>query len=71
MISETVTHMEYGGSAEDPDRTVHAHPTISESIKEAGLAVSKTAIHPLYNVIVAGTAIALPRNRLSATYSAG
>jgi dihydrolipoamide dehydrogenase len=47
MISEIVTHMEYGGSAEDPDRTVHAHPTISESIKEAGLAVSKTAIHSL------------------------
>jgi dihydrolipoamide dehydrogenase len=47
MISEIVTHMEYGGSAEDLGRTVHAHPTISESIKEAGLAVSKTAIHSL------------------------
>ena len=47
MISEIVTYMEYGGSVEDPDRTVHAHPTISESIKEAGLAVSKTTIHSL------------------------
>ena len=47
MISEVVTHMEYGGSAEDLARTVHAHPTISESIKEAGLAVSKSAIHSL------------------------
>ncbi len=47
MISEIVTHMEYGGSAEDLGRTVHAHPTISESIKEAGLAVSASAIHSL------------------------
>ena len=47
MIAELVTHMEYGGSAEDLARTVHAHPTISESIKEAGLAVSNSAIHSL------------------------
>ncbi len=47
MISEVVTHMEYGGSAEDLARTVHAHPTLSESVKEAGLAVSKSAIHSL------------------------
>lgn len=47
MISEIVTHMEYGGSAEDLGRTIHAHPTLSESIKEAGLAVSKSAIHSL------------------------
>lgn len=47
MISEIVTHMEYGGSAEDLGRTVHAHPTISESIKEAGLAVGGGAIHSL------------------------
>ncbi|MEM9159303.1 MAG: dihydrolipoyl dehydrogenase, partial [Verrucomicrobiota bacterium] len=47
MISEVVTHMEYGGSAEDLGRTVHAHPTLSESVKEAGLAVSKMAIHSL------------------------
>lgn len=47
MIAEIVTHMEYGGSAEDLARTVHAHPTLSESVKEAGLAVSKSAIHSL------------------------
>ncbi|MFT3782367.1 MAG: dihydrolipoyl dehydrogenase [Nibricoccus sp.] len=47
MISEIVTHMEYGGSAEDLGRTIHAHPTMSEAVKEAGLAVSKSAIHAL------------------------
>ena len=45
LISEVVTHMEYGGSAEDLGRTIHAHPTMSEAIKEAALAVSKSAIH--------------------------
>ena len=47
LISEVVTHMEYGGSAEDLGRTIHAHPTFSEAIKEAGLAVSKSAIHAI------------------------
>ena len=47
LISEIVTHMEYGGSAEDLARTVHAHPTMSEAVKEAGLAVSKSALHGL------------------------
>jgi len=47
LISEIVTHMEYGGSAEDLGRTIHAHPTMSEALKEAGLAVSKSAIHTL------------------------
>ena len=47
LISEVVTHMEYGGSAEDLGRTIHAHPTMSEAVKEAGLAVSKRAIHAL------------------------
>jgi len=47
LISEIVTHMEYGGSAEDLGRTIHAHPTASEALKEAGLAVSKSAIHAL------------------------
>ena len=45
LISEIVTHMVYGGSAEDLGRTIHAHPTLSEAAKEAGLAVSKSAIH--------------------------
>jgi dihydrolipoamide dehydrogenase len=47
LISEVVTHMEYGGSAEDLGRTIHAHPTLSEAVKEAGLAVSKSALHAL------------------------
>ena len=47
LISEVVTHMEYSGSAEDLGRTIHAHPTMSEAIKEAGLAVNKAAIHAL------------------------
>ncbi|MEN9401421.1 MAG: Dihydrolipoyl dehydrogenase [Verrucomicrobiota bacterium] len=47
LISEIVTHMEYGGSAEDLARTIHAHPTMSEAVKEAGLAVNKAAIHSL------------------------
>ena len=47
LISEIVTHMEYGGSAEDLARTVHAHPTMSEAVKEAAMAVSKSAIHAM------------------------
>lgn len=35
LIAEAVAHIEYGGSAEDLARTVHAHPTVSESLKEA------------------------------------
>ncbi len=45
LIASAVAHMEYGGSAEDLARTVHAHPTISEAIKEAALAVDGNAIH--------------------------
>ncbi|MEO0796190.1 MAG: dihydrolipoyl dehydrogenase [Verrucomicrobiota bacterium] len=47
LIASAVTHMEYGGSAEDLGRTIHAHPTMSESMKEAGLAANKSAIHAL------------------------
>jgi dihydrolipoamide dehydrogenase len=47
LISEVVTHMEYGGSAEDLARTIHAHPTMSEAVKEAALAVGKRALHAL------------------------
>lgn len=47
MIASVVAHMEYGGSAEDLAATIHAHPTISESIKEAALAVDGRAIHSL------------------------
>jgi dihydrolipoamide dehydrogenase len=45
MIASAVAHMEYGGSAEDLGRTVHAHPTMSESVKEAALAAGGNAIH--------------------------
>ncbi len=47
MIASIVAHMEYGGSAEDIARTIHAHPTISDSIQEAAMDVSKSAIHAL------------------------
>ncbi|EAQ37480.1 dihydrolipoamide dehydrogenase [Nitrobacter sp. Nb-311A] len=45
MIQEACVLMEFGGSAEDLARTCHAHPTRSEAIKEAALAVGKRAIH--------------------------
>ncbi|MTV17827.1 MULTISPECIES: dihydrolipoyl dehydrogenase [Bradyrhizobium] len=45
MIHEACVLMEFGGSAEDLARTCHAHPTRSEAIKEAALAVGKRAIH--------------------------
>ncbi|MCC8942780.1 dihydrolipoyl dehydrogenase [Bradyrhizobium ivorense] len=45
MIHEACVLMEFGGSAEDLARTCHAHPTRSEAIKEASLAVGKRAIH--------------------------
>src|SRR6266481_3646502 len=45
MIHEAAVLMEFGGSSEDLGRTCHAHPTRSEAIKEAALAVGKRAIH--------------------------
>jgi dihydrolipoamide dehydrogenase len=45
MIHEIVVLMEFGGSAEDLARTCHAHPTLSEAVKEAAMAVAKRAIH--------------------------
>lgn len=47
IIASAVTHMEYGGSAEDIARTVHAHPTLSEAFKEAALAVDGRSLHSL------------------------
>jgi dihydrolipoamide dehydrogenase len=44
LIAEAVSIMEFGGSAEDLGRTVHAHPTMSEALKEAGLAVQGRAL---------------------------
>jgi dihydrolipoamide dehydrogenase len=44
MIAEAAVAMEFGGSSEDIARTCHAHPTLSEAIKEAAMAVEKRAI---------------------------
>jgi dihydrolipoamide dehydrogenase len=45
MIAEAAVLMEFGGSAEDLARTCHAHPTLTEAIKEAAMAVAKRSIH--------------------------
>jgi dihydrolipoamide dehydrogenase len=45
LIAEAVTTMEFAGSAEDIARTCHSHPTLSEAVKEAALAVERRAIH--------------------------
>ena len=45
MIAEAAIAMEFGASSEDIARTCHAHPTLSEAMKEAALAVAKRAIN--------------------------
>jgi dihydrolipoamide dehydrogenase len=45
MIAELSLAMEFGASAEDIARTSHAHPTLTEAIKEAALAVDGRPIH--------------------------
>jgi dihydrolipoamide dehydrogenase len=45
LIAEAASVMEFGGSAEDLGRTTHSHPTLSEAVKEAALAVDKRALH--------------------------
>lgn len=45
LIHEVAVLMEFGGSSEDLARTCHAHPTVSEAVREAALAVEKRAIH--------------------------
>ncbi|SHM11212.1 dihydrolipoyl dehydrogenase [Rhodanobacter sp. OK091] len=45
LIAECVVAMEFKGSSEDLARIVHAHPTLSEAVHEAALAVDKRAIH--------------------------
>ncbi|MDC0450177.1 dihydrolipoyl dehydrogenase [Pelagibacteraceae bacterium] len=45
MIAEMALAMEFGASAEDIARTCHAHPTHTEAVKEAALAIDKRAIH--------------------------
>jgi dihydrolipoamide dehydrogenase len=45
LIAELALAMELGASAEDVARSVHAHPTLPEAVKEAALAVGRRAIH--------------------------
>ncbi len=45
LIAEIGVAMEFGASSEDIARTCHAHPTFSEAVKEAALAVDKRQIH--------------------------
>jgi len=45
LIAEACVLMEFGGSSEDLARTCHAHPTLSEAVREAALAVEKRQIH--------------------------
>ena len=45
LVQEVVSVMEFEGTAEDIARTCHAHPTLTEVVKEAGLAVHKRPIH--------------------------
>jgi dihydrolipoamide dehydrogenase len=45
QIAEACVLMEFGGSSEDLARICHAHPTLSEAVREAALAVDKRAIH--------------------------
>jgi dihydrolipoamide dehydrogenase len=45
MIAEAAIAMEFGASSEDIARTCHAHPTLSEAVKEAALAVAKRTIN--------------------------
>jgi dihydrolipoamide dehydrogenase len=47
LIAEAVLAIEFQASAEDLQRTVHAHPTLSEALHEAALAADKHAIHAI------------------------
>src|SRR2546421_332037 len=47
LIAEAVSVIEFGGSSEDLSRTCHAHPTLSEAVKEAAMNVEKRALHIL------------------------
>ena len=45
LVAEAAVIMEFGGSAEDLARTCHAHPTLTEAVKEAAMAVAGRAVH--------------------------
>jgi dihydrolipoamide dehydrogenase len=70
MIHEAAVLMEFGGSAEDLARTCHAHPTMSEAVKEAAMAVAKRAIHSrAFDRMIAAHAIATHRVLVTANVS--
>jgi dihydrolipoamide dehydrogenase len=45
LIAEAAIAMEFSASAEDVARTCHAHPTLTEAVKEAALAIDGRALH--------------------------
>ena len=45
LIAEAAVLMEFSGSSEDLARICHAHPTLSEAVREAALAVARRALH--------------------------
>ncbi|MEM7278885.1 MAG: dihydrolipoyl dehydrogenase, partial [Pseudomonadota bacterium] len=47
LIGELVLAMEFSASVEDIQRTVHAHPTLSEAVHEAALSADKRALHAI------------------------
>jgi dihydrolipoamide dehydrogenase len=47
LIAEAVLAIEFSASAEDLQRTVHAHPTLSEALHEAALAADNRALHAI------------------------
>ena len=47
LIGELVVAMEFSASAEDLQRTIHAHPSLSEAVHEAALAVDGKALHAI------------------------
>jgi dihydrolipoamide dehydrogenase len=51
LIMEAVTVMEFNGNAEDIARTIHAHPTLSEVVKEAAMDASSWSVHSLPKIL--------------------
>ena len=47
LIGEAVVAMEFQASTEDLQRTIHAHPTLTEAVHEAALAVDGRAVHAI------------------------
>jgi dihydrolipoamide dehydrogenase len=47
LIGEAVLAMEFQASTEDLQRTIHGHPTLTEAVHEAALAVDRRAIHAI------------------------